>query len=197
MDLNKLKKKINDLKYLNDRKLLNTPENATVSEWLPELEQCADISKYVEYEERLYSIFKQDFIDSKPTYDGKIVNHKFFPSENGKAEAFYHIISKTDPDGENRSPDFKRCERIRWVRKFIENYDCNMRNCTSCSGIKVWEEMYHHKKRIHILMEDERYIVVLEKRDGYMLLITAYYIEYEHTLKSKLNKYRQAKSALS
>mgnify|MGYP002516346475 CR=1 FL=1 len=34
MDLNKLKKKVNDLKYLNDRKLLNTPENATVSDWL-------------------------------------------------------------------------------------------------------------------------------------------------------------------
>ena len=34
MNLDKLKKKINDLKYLNDRKMLDAPDNIKLSEWL-------------------------------------------------------------------------------------------------------------------------------------------------------------------
>ena len=34
MDLEKLKKKINDIKYLNDRNLVAEPSKYTVSEWL-------------------------------------------------------------------------------------------------------------------------------------------------------------------
>lgn len=34
MDLNKLKKKLNDIKYLNDRNLVSEPSEYTVSEWL-------------------------------------------------------------------------------------------------------------------------------------------------------------------
>lgn len=34
MDLNKLKKKLNDIKYLNDRNMVSEPSEYTVSEWL-------------------------------------------------------------------------------------------------------------------------------------------------------------------
>ena len=46
-------------------------------------------------------------------------------------------------------------------------------------GMKVWEE--------------EKYMVVIEKRKTYCLLITAFYIEREHTLQKKLKKYYQYK----
>lgn len=90
-------------------------------------------------------------------------------------------------------PDFRRCERIRWVRKFIENYKCNLAECKECDGIKVWEEDYHGNPRVHILLEEERYMVVVEKREKYCLLITAFYFEQDHKLRKKLKKYQKYK----
>lgn len=40
--------------------------------------------------------------------------------------------------------------------------------------------------RIHLLNELDRYIIVLEERDNYILLITSFYISEEHTLIKKL-----------
>ena len=34
MDLDKLKKKVNDLKYLNDRKMLSAPDDTLLGDWL-------------------------------------------------------------------------------------------------------------------------------------------------------------------
>ena len=44
------------------------------------------------------------------------------------------------------------------------------------------------------LAEEERYIVVLERRENYVLLITAFYIEYDHTLEKKVKEYQEYKT---
>ncbi len=48
------------------------------------------------------------------------------------------------------------------------------------------------KQRVNLLLEEERFIVIVELRDKYNLLITAFYIDYEHTMKKKLKKYRDS-----
>ena len=45
-----------------------------------------------------------------------------------------------------------------------------------------------------MLFEEERYIVVLERRENYVLLITAFYIEQDHTLEKKVKEYHQYKA---
>ena len=40
--------------------------------------------------------------------------------------------------------------------------------------------------RVHFLFEEERYLVILEKRKTYNLLITAYYLEYDNALEKQL-----------
>ena len=42
---------------------------------------------------------------------------------------------------------------------------------------------------------EERYIVILEKRPTYYLLITAYYVEYDHNVRKLLKEFEKAKSA--
>ena len=53
-----------------------------------------------------------------------------------------------------------------------------------------WESIVHH-------LEEERYIVVLEKREKYCLLVTAFYIEHDHTLDKKLKKYEAYAQGIS
>jgi len=158
--------------------------------WMPPLELYEDYkSDWKAYETALYGIFKTDFIDSKPMFEGKQVNIRKHPMEYDKEEAFFHVTCCDFGKDNNRVPDFRRCERIRWVRSFIENYNCDPANCPVCDGVKVWEEPAGTNKRVHLLLEEERYLVVLERRAQYCLLITAFYMEYDNNLEKRLRHY--------
>lgn len=159
--------------------------------WLPGLELYKNYSSWNEYEEALYSIFRKDFIESHPNYKSKRVKIRRHPIECGKEEAFFHVTCQDYQKDGNRAPDFRRCERIRWVRAFIEHYHCDSSLCETCDGVKIWEEPYHGKKRVHILLLEERYMVVLEPRESYCLLITAFYFDHDHALAKKLKHYEK------
>ena len=160
--------------------------------WLPELELFANYNNdWAAYESALYRIFKKDLLDSNPIYKSTKVVAKHYPKEFGKEESFFHITCKKYIGCEERVPDFRRCERIRWIRAFIENYDCDPAKCENCDGIKVWSEPYKNKTRVHLLFEEERYMVVLEKRNDYYLLITAFYLDYDNSLQKQLKHYNQ------
>lgn len=157
--------------------------------WLPQLEEYNKYSDWKEYEDVLYSIFSHDFIDSCPVFEAKEVHIRKYPIEFGKEEAFFHVTCQDYLKDGEREPDLRRCERIRWVRSFIENYKCDPSLCENCDGIKVWVEPYKGNERVHLLLEEERYMVVLEKRDSYILLITAFFLEHNHALRKKLAKF--------
>jgi hypothetical protein len=160
--------------------------------WLPPLELFEDYDReWKTYEAMLYKVFKADFIDSQPKFEGKQVNTRKHPMEHDKEEAFFHVTCQDYTKTKDRAPDFRRCERIRWIRSFIENYNCDSAYCIDCGGIKVWEEDAPKGtyKRSHLLFEEERYLVVIEKRNTYCLLVTAFYIEQDHLLDTKLKRY--------
>ena len=161
--------------------------------WLPCMEYYDDYESWNAYENALYDIFKADFLDSHPLFENTRVSVKHYPIEFGKEEAFFHTTCKDYTGGGERVPDFRRCERIRWIRAFIENYDCDATLCDSCDGVKVWREPYKSKTRVHILLEEERYVVILEERPGYFLLITAFYLDYGNALRKQLKHYEQYK----
>lgn len=157
--------------------------------WLPNLEYYDYYDSWDEYQDTLYSIFKSDFIDSHPHFEGKQVNIRRHPIEYGKEEAFFHVTCQDYLKDGERVPDFRRCERIRWVRAFIENYKCDSTLCDECDGVKVWKMPYKSNYRVHMLLEEERYMVVVEPRENYCLLITAFYLEHDHTLRKKVKEY--------
>lgn len=85
---------------------------------------------------------------------------------------------------------------MHWIRKVIENYLCKkICSASDCDGIKVWEEPYKCYSRVHFLFEEDRYLVIIEKRETYNLLITAYYLEYDNALEKQLKHYREFKKA--
>lgn len=162
--------------------------------WLPKQEPFDDYDNdWKKYESALYDIFKNDFIDSHPSFEGKQVNIRKHPMEYDKEEAFFHVTCQDYLKDGERVPDFRRCERIRWVKAFIENYNCDASLCPECDGAKVWSEPYKSTSRVHILLEEEKYMVVVERRDSYCLLVTAFYFDKDHTLEKKLKHYKKYK----
>jgi hypothetical protein len=106
---------------------------------------------------------------------------KQHPKIQDKDATFWHIITE-GPDGANRIPDFRRCERIRWPKPIIEHEDE--------PDIKVWENQRRNETRICIWFENQDYLVVLAKRKTYTLFWTAYPVTSAHRKRKLEKEYR-------
>lgn len=132
------------------------------------------------YFEAVYQIFKRDFVDSKPNFQGTRLGLKKYPLVDGKEYTFYHITHKGDVEN-NREPDLRRMERIRYPKPMIDN-STNM-------ILKVWRNKRKGKDRILIFHESESYLVVLADRGNYILLWTTYYIKESNRKRRLLKEY--------
>src|SRR3989339_840276 len=93
-----------------------------------------------DYEEALYSFFKEDFIDNRPKkFRGLRVGLKKYPKFKNKEATFWHFITE-GKDELKRNPDIRRCERIRWPKPIIENNEDE--------SIKIWENITGSKNNI-------------------------------------------------
>ena len=150
---------------------------------MPALVSLEDFGgNFTQYLEAVYAIFKHDFVDSKPSWEGKRFALKKYPMEFGKEHTFYHITHEGH-DEKDRKPDFRRMERIAFPRFMIDN--------AKHPTLKVWLKRINNSDRIHIMNEDERFLVVLDIRGKIFLLWTAFYIEYDHTLRKKTKEYEE------
>ena len=167
--------------------------------WLPKLEYKDPLQDFRVYEDYLYLIFKSDFIDSHPYFRGLRVSVRRQKEESdGKWAGFFHITSVEDKNSGERVVDLRRCERIRFPRKTIEHYDsCPFCHYQSCDKPLTWTERKRGKCRFYILIESERYLVVLEphQEKGYCMLVTAYYVDQEHSYEKLLKQYKKARAA--
>lgn len=150
-------------------------------DWLPPLVLFSDYNgNWDRYLEAIYACFKQDFIDSTPVFQGRRLGLKRLPMTNGKEATFWHMTSEGTNE-EHRTPDFRRCERIRWRKPVIES--------SKDPKVKCWVAVKRNEDRIHIWLEDEDYVVVLADRRGFLLPWTAFLITREHTRKKLRKEY--------
>lgn len=149
--------------------------------WLPPLEMLerhgGDWSRFLD---AIYRIFKRDFVDSSPSFRGIRMSLKKHPLSEGKEATFWHIISEGSSE-EDRKPDLRRCERIRWPRAIIEH--------DSDIDLKVWQNQRRGEDRILLLIEKESYLVVLARRKSYILLWTAYLVTEPHRRRKLIKEY--------
>lgn len=128
----------------------------------------------------IYAYFKQDFVDSKPTFDGRRLGLKRYPLTHGKEATFWHMIQEGRIESD-RTPDFRRCERIRWPRPIIEHANEPI--------VKVWRNQRRGEKRVCVWLEEEDYLVILADRGDYILPWTAYLVEQPHRKRKLLKEY--------
>ena len=134
---------------------------------LPELISLSDYKgNWSVYLDSLYDIYLNDIVGSKLHYNNLPVAFKFRPFYEGKGFAFWHTISEGEKE-ENRTPDLRRCERIKWISWTIKNVTVN-REITS------WENKRGQNNHVVLFFEAKSYVVILAKRTGYYLFKTAY-----------------------
>jgi hypothetical protein len=139
--------------------------------WLPQLIRLDDYGgSWGRYLDAIYSRFCNDFIATSPTLLGLSIRLMQHPPIDGKDVTFWHLTSE-GPVEENRTPDFRRCERIAWPRAIIE--------AVGTGRIKMWKNLRGRHKRIVLSLPDFSYVVVLEERKTYYILWTAYHVEHE------------------
>jgi hypothetical protein len=155
--------------------------------WLPDLLELKDCNgDWNAYLEAIYAVFRVDFINSIPKFNGLPVRHRRHPLVRNKEATFWHIIAEGNIE-EERTPDLRRCERIRWPKPVIEQ--------ARIRGIKIWKNKRGSQTCICLWVEAAEYLVVLAERDTYVLFLTAYCVSREHT-KQKLEKeYRAYKAS--
>jgi len=138
-------------------------------DWLPDLVLLdtyrGDWNLYIE---ALYTFFKKDFLDNDVYFNGLKIFIKTEPKKDGKEPSFWHLITEGDIE-ENREPERRRCERIRWSKPIIENYN---QKC-----ILYWEKVRNNKTHIYFWLVQEQYIVILTRRKKHFMFITAYVTE--------------------
>lgn len=149
-----------------------------------------DINKHID---DLYNYFKTFIYTNKIYYKTLPVGLRKYPIEQEKEESFFHLTHKTDENTNIRLPDYRRCERIKWIKPAIESnhYELCNSNC-----FLEYETDYKNSKRLKLLNENEKYIIILEKREGYYLLITAFYIEHKRRLNVEKRLYEQYINAM-
>lgn len=122
--------------------------------------------------QEIYARFQRDFVSDfdagRLQFEGVPLSLRRHPIVRGKEASFWHLVSTGDIE-EERMPDLRRCECIGWARAIIDN---------ACDpAIKRWENTRDGNTNICLWLECENYLVVLGKRNKYVLLLTAYLAE--------------------
>lgn len=144
---------------------------------------------YQSYIDAVYEVFKADFILHKTTFGSHQLRLKFNPIFQDRAYTFYHMTHKGEQE-DNRLPDLRRCECMPWGRPTIENVEE--------WSLKFWRQSRQRSEnRVCICLENEDdvdYFVILEVRENYVLLWTAFVAERKHETAKKMREYEEWKS---
>lgn len=156
--------------------------------WLPDIVvwNQTDGETWDMYEERLFRVFQQEFSPGQFLFRGEPVRFRRIPYTGHYPEAFVHLTTCKQDDGDERLPDLARSERIRWPRPVIERHpSCDVCGYSVCTKPWVWRI----GKKVKIYLPNQQYLVVLEKRSDYWILITAYHLERRHSIEKTKREY--------
>jgi len=142
---------------------------------IPDLVHLSNYSdtNYVNYINEIYEIFKYEVAEAKLQFLGLPITCQWCPPYDNKHFSFWHLITnKFESDKEeDRQPDIRRCERIRWIAYVIKN-------ANDFEKIWCWEKQVKTKRgrstHIALYLHEEHYLVILRKKPNRLEVATAY-----------------------
>ena len=147
---------------------------------------------YHKFIDAVYQIFENDFIRHKTKFGSHVLGMKINPKFQERAYTFYHMTHEGEEENE-RTPDLRRCECMPWAKPVIEN----VQNW----NLKFWKQSrIRSENRICIWLEcseevEDDYFIILEVRETYVLLWTAFMSKYSNSTRKKLNEYNEWKDS--
>lgn len=151
------------------------------------LNKCDNLSEFRSYEDNLYKLFIDTYINNEIKYNDIIVKMKYYPPEFDERSGFYHLIYENydhTNDEMDRLPNLNRCEKVLWAKELLT--ECINKKCIR---LLFWKNKRKGRNNVVIYCEDLEYVVILGERTGYYILVTAYPIEYENTKRKLLKEY--------
>ena len=167
--------------------------------------------------EKKYSLYKIEFIDGSVSVNGKRVGLKTYPMIDGKCGTFFHIISK-GVENSHRELIILPCKECKFENPCLDFHEYNpllhdlrekraicperlekidyLVDFFTTPHLKIWEKEHPSKKgvkkRVLFYNEEKNYLVVLEDREIYYILWTAYPVGYESRKEKLLKEYKKA-----
>lgn len=148
----------------------------------PDLILYKQYTDWASYENAIYEVYLETVAHARLTFQGELIKVRFNPETKKKGYGFWHLISEA-PDQKNRNeeeriPDLRRCERVRWVAWCIQN--------AHEAGFSWWENTRGRETHVVIWAEAHDFAVVMAKRvtdndTKFYLLKTAYCLR-PHTI---------------
>ena len=152
---------------------------------LPELiylnDYCGNFQSYID---AIYAVFERDLIKNRLRFGTCKLSLKSNPLFQQRSYTFYHLTHKGGIET-SRIPDFRRCERIAWVKSTIENVEK--------WNLKFWKQSRNGKSRVCIqlsVVDDVDYFVILDVRTNCVIIWTAFVAEYPHEKRKKEREYQ-------
>ncbi|MBQ2658590.1 MAG: hypothetical protein IJF87_08495 [Erysipelotrichaceae bacterium] len=142
-----------------------------------------------DYKDKIYPVYQEIFYNTGVYFMGKRVFPIKTPMHGKYEDSFYHMTTRKwerYSSYEHRELDYARTSKIHWIIDLLNNYPCND---TCCEGALVWKE----RRRTHIFLQIESYLIVLEDRNGYYTIVTAHVIfkaEEKRNLIKRYNSYK-------
>lgn len=153
--------------------------------WLPDI-----VSVDGEWDQilaRLYTIFDADFKKTKRLFEGRPVwwDRRVLPGDHYE-EGFWHLITKTDQETNERLLDTRRAERLPWCGPAISN--------SQDKAVMVWDfKESGGRIRTYVWIEKCDYVIILEKKkqrtSEVAFLVTAFYVDGDSRRKNLRSKY--------
>lgn len=134
----------------------------------------------------LYSFFHRDFVATPVRLNGQIhIDPQSYKMDEGKENSFWHLTSRKQSwpikEGnrtiikEERLPDFRRAERIEWVRQIITNH--------ANAAIRCFYHRESNKKReirLYLWAYADDFVVIMQKLGrSSAFLVTSFYIDHQ------------------
>ena len=159
----------------------------TTIDWLPKKILETIFATLADFLSAVEESYKDDFVRSEVFYNNIPVKRKKFPlRHNGEDASFWHMTT-TGSGEDNRKRSIERCQRIKWPKAIIQHCEDSL--------VNVWTEekrILFHFKLSEIDPTEKDYLVILDSRGKYLVLWTAYPIDWEHSRRKLLKRFRDA-----
>lgn len=137
----------------------------------------------------LYKIFENDFIVTNTMFLGKKVVFDNTYKNSPYPEGFWHLITRVDHKTDERLPDFRRSERLPWIKPIIEQF--------REPEIKFWHNIEPSRRgaddKYYLWYEKGNFLVILKARKKNYFLATSFYVD-GYNVKKFERKYKAGKS---
>lgn len=130
----------------------------------------------------LYEIFERDFVHQRAMLSGKVwIDPRSERKNDGKEDSFWHLITRGKVG--DRYPDYRRAERLEWVRQIID------------SPTHPCVQIFYHREsnqrqdvRMYLWAEKHDFVVIIQRLGkSRAFLVTSFYVDH----KGKRDDYRK------